>query len=392
MKAILSILLVSFVLYASAEELRLVRRDLPKVCEDVLAQDLCVKLRGIAQALKLQISKVDDAIVDAAIKGLVSAPAVYSAAKAFLMNEVINKSCEDFLSPPVCTKLRQVAAALKIKAEKVEEFVKAAIVEGITQGTAIYVKVVDFMKKEVLSKTCVDFLAPRVCDKLKEIAAKLKVNIVKLNEMIVSAVVAGYQNRDDIYNNVIVFMKDEVLSTTCEDLLSADYCAKLKAVAAKLKIKAAKVDQAVREAILKGYLTTSAVVKSVKEFFENEVLSKKCEDFLPDSVCTSIKTIAQKMKVRADLVDKAVKDALIKGYSKVQDLKDYAKEYLKENIKCEDHLSSISCSIIRRTAKSLGVKIQEAEQKLRDLVAQQVTQARELYRQVMAFIKAKILG
>lgn len=392
MKAILSILLVSFVLYASAEELRLVRRDLPKVCEDVLAQDLCVKLRGIAQALKLQISKVDDAIVDAAIKGLVSAPAVYSAAKAFLMNEVINKSCEDFLSPPVCTKLRQVAAALKIKAEKVEEFVKAAIVEGITQGTAIYVKVVDFMKKEVLSKTCVDFLAPRVCDKLKEIAAKLKVNIVKLNEMIVSAVVAGYQNRDDIYNNVIVFMKDEVLSTTCEDLLSADYCAKLKAVAAKLKIKAAKVDQAVREAILKGYLTTSAVVKSVKEFFENEVLSKKCEDFLPDSVCTSIKTIAQKMKVRADLVDKAVKDALIKGYSKVQDLKDYAKEYLKENIKCEDHLSSISCSIIRRTAKFLGVKIQEAEQKLRDLVAQQVTQARELYRQVMAFIKAKILG
>ena len=62
----------------------------------------------------------------------------------------------------VCTKLRQIAAALKIKAEKVEEFVKAAIMEGVTRGTAIYVKVVDFMKKEVLSKTCVDFLAPRV--------------------------------------------------------------------------------------------------------------------------------------------------------------------------------------------------------------------------------------
>eukprot|EP00112_Aurelia_sp_Birch-Aquarium-sp1_P011690 Seg246.9 transcript_id=Seg246.9/GoldUCD/mRNA.D3Y31 product="hypothetical protein" protein_id=Seg246.9/GoldUCD/D3Y31 len=392
MKAILSILLVSFVLYTSAEELRLVKRSLPKVCEDALAQDLCVKLREIAQALKLQISKVDDAIVDAAIKGIVSAPAVYRAAKDFLMNEVINKNCEDFLSPPVCTKLRQIAAALKIKAEKVEVFVKAAIMEGVTRGTAIYVKVVDFMKKEVLSKTCVDFLAPRVCDKLKDIAAKLKVEIVKLNEMIIAALVAGYQNKDEIYNNVIVFMKDEVLSTTCEDVLSADYCAKLKAVAAKLKIKAAKVDQAVREAVLKGYLTTSAVVKSVREFFENEVLSKKCEDFLPDAVCTSMKAIAQKMKVRAELVDKAVKDALIKGYNKAQDLADYVKEYLKENINCEDHLSSISCSIIRRTAKFLGVKIQEAEQKIKDLVAQGVTQARELYQKVIAFIKAKILG
>lgn len=58
-------------------------------------------MREIAQALKLQISKVDDAIVDAAIKGIVSAPAVYRAAKDFLMNEVINKNCEDFLSPPV---------------------------------------------------------------------------------------------------------------------------------------------------------------------------------------------------------------------------------------------------------------------------------------------------
>ena len=63
-------------------------------------------------------------------------------------------------------------------------------------------------------------------------------------------------------------------------------CTKLKSIASKLKVQAEKVDKAVREAILKGYLTTSAVVKSVKEFFENEVLNKKCQDFLPDSVST----------------------------------------------------------------------------------------------------------
>ena len=37
-----------------------------------------------------------------------------------------------------------------------------AIIQGVTTGTEIYAKVVEFMKKEVLSKTCVDFLAPRV--------------------------------------------------------------------------------------------------------------------------------------------------------------------------------------------------------------------------------------
>ena len=48
------------------------------------------------------------------------------------------------------------------------------------------------------------------------------------------------------------------------------------------------------------------------------------------------------------MVDKAVKDALIKGYNEIKDVYTYVKEYLKENIQCEDHLSSIvSLSIIK---------------------------------------------
>ena len=70
-------------------------------------------------------------------------------------------------------------------------------------------------------------------------------------------------------------------------------CTKLKAIASKLKIQAAKVDKAVREAVLKGYLTASNIVKSVKEFFQEEVLSKKCEDFLPDSVSYDINSFSR---------------------------------------------------------------------------------------------------
>lgn len=65
-------------------------------------------------------------------------------------------------------------------------------------------------------------IALQICDKLKEIAAKLKVRIEKVNEMVKDAVIAGYQNREEIYNNVLKFLNDEVLSKTCEDILATD--------------------------------------------------------------------------------------------------------------------------------------------------------------------------
>jgi len=392
MKAIFSILVLSIVLYASADDLTLVRRDLPKTCEDVLAQDLCVKLREISAALKIQVSKVDDAIKDAVIKGLVSAPEIYRSAKEFLKNEVLDKTCEDFLAPGVCTKLRAIAAVLKIKAEKVEEAIREVIASGVVRATDIYVKVVDFMKKEVLSKTCVDFLAPRVCDKLKSIAAKLKLKIEKLNEFVIDAVIAGYNNRNEIYENVVSFIKDEVLSKTCEDVLATDLCVGLKAVAAKLKVSAAKVDQAVKEAILKGYTRSTEIIANVKEFYENEIASKKCEDFISESRCSTLKALAAKLKVKVELVDKAVKEAIIEGYEQLKDIYDYCVEYVKSKIQCEDFLGSSSCSVIRRTAKAFGVKLQEVEEHLRNLIAAGKASFTEIYRKVLSFIRSKIFG
>eukprot|EP00794_Sanderia_malayensis_P004963 gene4963-5609_t len=369
MKAILSILLVTFFVYSSAEELTLVRRELPKTCEDVLAQDLCVKLREISAALRLQVSKVDDAIKDALINGLVSGPEIYRAAREFLKNEVLDKTCEDFLAPGVCTKLRKIAAALKIKAEKVEEAVRETIASGVVKATDIYLKVVEFLKKEVLSKTCEDFLAPRVCTKLRSIAAALKVKIEKLNEFVVDAVIAAYDRKDEIYQNVISFLKDEVLSKTCEDVLATDVCAKLKSIASKLRVRAAKVDEAVKNAILKGYTRATEIIADVKDFFKNEVLTKKCEDFISASTCSTLKSLAAKLKVRIELVDKAVKEAIVDGYEQLRDIYDYCVDYVKSKIQCEDFLGSTSCSAIRRAAKAFGVKLQEVEDFLRNLIA-----------------------
>lgn len=392
MKAILSILFLSFVVYTTAEQLTVVRRDLPKTCEDVLANDLCAKLREISAALKLQASKVDDAIKDALIKGLVNSPAVYRAAKEFLKNEVLDKTCEDFLAPGACTKLRQIAAALKIKAEKVEVMVREVIGEGTVVAVEVYQKVVEFMKNEVLSKTCEDFLAPRVCTKLREIAAKLKIKAQKVNELVVDALVAGYNSRQEIYDNVIKFFREEVLSLTCEDVLNTDLCIKMKAIAAKLKVKAEKVDKAAKEAILKGYLKTAEVIASIKDFYQQEVRSKRCEDFVSSTTCATLKALAARLKVRVEVVDQAVKDAIIKGYNRVREIYDYCVDYVKRNIQCEDFMSSFSCSVVRRAAKTVGVKIDEVEEFLRNLIASGQDRAAVIYSKVMTYIRGRIFG
>merc|ERR1712189_66918 len=135
------------------------------------------------------------------------------------------------------------------------------------------------------------------------------------------------------------------------------------------KVSAAKVDQAVKDAILKGYTWAKDAYLKVKEFFQEEVLSKTWEDFISDSTCAALKALAAKLKVKMEVVDKAVKDAIIAGKSKVKEIYDYCVEYVKSKVQCEDILGSTSCSVIKRVAKPFGVKLQEVQEFLTDLVA-----------------------
>ena len=48
-----------------------------------------------------------------------------------------------------------------------------------------------------------------------------------MHEMVKDAVIAGFENRQEIYDNVIKFLRDEVLSKTCEDVLATDVCSQL---------------------------------------------------------------------------------------------------------------------------------------------------------------------
>merc|ERR1712168_391290 len=163
-------------------------------CEDILSANMCAALKKAAEKLKVKAAEVDKIVREAVKKGITKAKEIIKIVRAKIVELATNFKCEDALAADVCAKIREVAADLKIKMDKVMKVMKEIIAEGIT--------------------------------KAKEIIEKIKKHFFPDNELIENAI-------------------------TCEDILSANVCAALKKAAEKLKVKAAEVDKIVREAVKK---------------------------------------------------------------------------------------------------------------------------------------------
>merc|ERR1712183_653179 len=98
----------------------------------------------------------------------------------------------------------------------------------------------------------------------------------------------------------IVRAKIVELATTfqCEDALAADVCAKIREVAADLKIKMDKVMKVMKE-----------IIEKIKKHFfpDNELTLVKCEDVLSAKVCTELREVAAKLKVKIEEIDNIIR-------------------------------------------------------------------------------------
>merc|ERR1712142_535759 len=84
---------------------------------------------------------------------------------------------------------------------------------------------------------------------------------------------------------------------TCEDILSANVCAALKKAAEKLKVKAAEVDKIVREAVKKGITKAKEIIKIVRAKIVELATNFKNEDALAADVCAKIREVAADLKI-----------------------------------------------------------------------------------------------
>merc|ERR1711962_1910970 len=145
---------------------------------------------------------------------------------------------------------------------------------------------------------------------------------------------------------------------TCEDILSESVCAALKKAAEKLKVKAAEVDKIVREAVKKGITKAKEIIKIVKAKIIEMATNFKCEDALSADVCAKLRVIAADLKIKFDKVMVVMKDIIAKGIVKAKEIIEEIKkqffpgqELIENAITCEDILSESVCAALKKAAE-----------------------------------------
>merc|ERR1719431_2416984 len=172
---------------------------------------------------------------------------------------------------------------------------------------------------------------------------------------------------------------------TCEDVLAANVCKSLKKIAEKLKVKAAEVDRIVREAVKKGITKAKEIIKIVRAKIVELATNFKCEDALAADVCAKIREVAADLKIKMDKVMKLIKEIVAKGITKAKEIIEYIKkhffpdnELIENAITCEDILSANVCAALKKAAEKLKIKAAEVDKIVREAVQKGITKATEI--------------
>ena len=104
-------------------------------------------------------------------------------------------------------------------------------------------------------------------------------------------------------------------------------CAALKKAAEKLKVKAAEVDKIVREAVKKGITKAKEIIKIVQAKIIEMATNFKCEDALSADVCAKLREIAADLKIKFDKVMVVMKDIIAKGIVKAKEIIEEIKKH-----------------------------------------------------------------
>jgi len=147
----------------------------------------------------------------------------------------------------------------------------------------------------------------KVMKVMKEIIAK---GITKAKEII-----------DEIKKHFFPTLEvNELTLVKCEDVLSAKVCTELRAVAAKLKVKIEEIDNIIRKLVKEKITDAKRIIKEVKAKLVELAKNFKCTDVLSESVCKEIKDFAAKIKIEAKKVDEIIKKIVVEGVTKAKEI------------------------------------------------------------------------
>jgi len=352
--------------------------------------------------LKVKIEEVDKLIQEAAAKGLDKASKILKFVREKLVELATKFGCADIIPQKICDKIKELAAKFKVKAEQVEKYIKEIVAKGITSIHEIIRKIIDkffpaVTVTEIVNidvKKCEDLLSEKICTELRTIAKRLKVKIEEVDKLIQEAAAKGL----DKASKILKFVREKLVELAtkfgCADIIPQKICDKIKELAAKFKVKAEQVEKYIKEIVAKGITSIHEIIrKIIDKFFPAVTITeianidvKKCEDLLSEKICTELRAIALRLKVKAEEVDKIIQEAAAKGITKATEVIEIARKRLVElavKFGCNDIIPQAICEKIKELAAKFKVSAEKVEHFIKEIVSKGATNIHEIIKKII---------
>jgi len=238
-----------------------------------------------------------------------------------------------------------------------------------------------------LPQKCEDVLSAEQCQQLRDAASKLHEKASDVLDAIQEAAKNHVTNAKDVLKFVQEKLVAKAVNFKCEDALSAETCQKIRDFAKNFHLNAKEVAHAIKEAIVEGAKDPQAVLQKAKDFLIEQLT---CENVLGKERCDQLTDAASKLHEKASAVTDAVREAVKKHYTKAQEVLDYVRETLVQkatNFKCEDALGAETCAKLVDLAKRFHVKVEEVNIAVKEAIVKGALNVKEQFNVAAAFLK-----
>jgi len=362
----------------------------PTTCEQVLTQQQCDFLKNLVKVFGETTSDLNEAIKEAVAKHISNAKDLMNFIEEFLVQHAKNFKCESVLSADQCDQLMKLGGLLKLRVDEVNLAIKEAIAHGASKATEIYQKALEYARDVLSNASCEDMLDADLCKRLMDFAKMAHLKTSEVVKAVREAIIEHGKTAADIYAKAVAFLTGEI---ACEGILGADICSKLKNAAQMLGEKVDVINAAIREAVTKHFTKVSDILNFVQEKMVDLATDFKCEKVLPANMCANIDKIGGHFKDSLDIINKAIKEAIVHGATGVQEIYNVAIAWLRDHVivsKCEDLIAAATCQKIRDFAKKVHVNVKDVMQAVKEAIADGAWGPVEIYKKAVEYIKSKI--
>jgi len=298
-------------------------------CEDVLGEQACAKLRETAQKLKEKIETIDQLVREAVAKKITEAKAIIKDVREKLLAKAKNLKCEDVLGEKLCTQLREAAKKLKERAGTIDQIIREAVAKKITEAKALVKEIREQLVAKAKDFKCEDVLTGEMCQTLRELAETIKVKASQVDKTLRDLVAKGISKAKELLEKLRQKLFPANIDVQkCEDILAEQVCKELRETAEHLKVKASEIDALVRHVVEKKITETKAMIDHIRKDLAEKAKNFKCEDALPEAVCTEMRRLAEKVKIEAAKVDETIREVVAEGVSRIKEIVQKIKEKL----------------------------------------------------------------